>query len=244
MAKEWFEDWFDSKYYYKLYQNHDSKEACFFVDNLFQYFQPHVPAQILDLACGKGRFSNYIAEKGHLVTGIDISESSIDFANQNKSNNAEFYCYDMRKTFRINYYDFVFNFFTSFGYFHKLSDNLKTLNAINLGLKKGGYFVLDFFNSNYIIDHLVPYENKIIEHIQFDIHKWIQDNKVFKQIDIKDGEQTFRFTEKVQLIQLQEFRSLLETANFEIIDTFGDYSLKEFDPIHSKRLIIISKKIC
>lgn len=32
--KEWFKDWFSSKYYKILYQNRDEKEAEIFVKNL------------------------------------------------------------------------------------------------------------------------------------------------------------------------------------------------------------------
>ena len=244
MAKEWFEDWFNSPFYHKLYQNHDSKEACLFVDNLFSYFNPSVPSFVLDLACGKGRFSNYISEKGHIVTGLDLSEKSIEIANQKSNQNLEFYCHDMRFPFRINYYDFVFNFFTSFGYFAKIADNIKTLKSVNLGIKKGGYFVLDFFNSEYIIQNLVKSEVKVIDGTRFEISKWIEDEKVFKKIDFLDGEKSYTFTEKVQLLKLADFQEMFKIANFEIIDIFGDYDLNPFDKIQSKRLIIISKKVC
>ena len=34
--KEWFEDWFNSRYYHLLYQNRSQNEANFFIENLVE----------------------------------------------------------------------------------------------------------------------------------------------------------------------------------------------------------------
>jgi len=39
--------------------------------------------KILDLACGGGLFSNFLAEKGHEVTGVDILDSMLEIARRN-----------------------------------------------------------------------------------------------------------------------------------------------------------------
>lgn len=38
------------------------------------------PGRALDAACGTGRYSTYLAEKGHSVTGVDQSEAMLDIA--------------------------------------------------------------------------------------------------------------------------------------------------------------------
>ncbi len=45
-------------------------------------FLSHIPdnARILDLGCGSGRDAAFFAEKGHSVSGIDISEKMINLA--------------------------------------------------------------------------------------------------------------------------------------------------------------------
>ena len=49
-------------------------------------FRQYIPASscVLDLGCGSGVFSNYLADKGCLVTGIDGSAAMIALANQKK----------------------------------------------------------------------------------------------------------------------------------------------------------------
>ena len=87
MKKEWFESWFDTIYYHKLYNNRDNKEANFFILNLISYLKPNKSAKILDLACGKGRHSIILNKLGYNVLGVDLSPSNIQYANQYQNKN-------------------------------------------------------------------------------------------------------------------------------------------------------------
>ena len=62
--KEWFDEWFNTIYYHILYKNRDYQEAGKFLDRLINYFNISTDSKILDLACGKGRHSIYLNEKG------------------------------------------------------------------------------------------------------------------------------------------------------------------------------------
>ena len=39
-GNKWFEQWFDSSFYHKLYANRDEKEAADFIDELINELQP------------------------------------------------------------------------------------------------------------------------------------------------------------------------------------------------------------
>lgn len=242
MEKQWYESWFDSPFYHILYKKRDDNEAKDFIDNLINYLEPSAAANVLDLACGKGRFSRFLANKGFEVTGLDLSENSIRFARQFESNNLSFYTHDMRKVFRVNYYDCIFSFFTSFGYFDSERDDLNSLKSVAKGLKKDGVYILDFFNSEYVIKNLVSEETKNLGGIDFLIKKKIEDAFVFKTIDFeKDGE-SYHFEERVRLFGLDDFERLISSAGMKIIQTFGDYSLSNFDRESSPRLVLVIKK--
>nr|MCU0349019.1 methyltransferase domain-containing protein [Saprospiraceae bacterium] len=114
---DWFKNWFNSPYYHLLYKNRDEQEAKNFIDRLLTELRPLDGATVLDLACGKGRYSRYLASKQYKVTGLDIAEESIRFAQQFENEHLSFFQHDMRLPYRINYFDYIFNFFTSFGYF-------------------------------------------------------------------------------------------------------------------------------
>ena len=75
--KDWFKDWFNSPYYHLLYKNRDDNEARSFMDVLLQKLNMKEGSCILDLACGKGRHSKYLNEKGFDVTGVDLAKESI-----------------------------------------------------------------------------------------------------------------------------------------------------------------------
>jgi len=136
MKKDWFSAWFDSPYYHTLYKSRDEEEAQNTLDNLLRALDLPEGAQILDLACGKGRHSRYLASKGFDVTGLDISDASITFARQFEHERLAFFQHDMRVPFRFNYFDAVMNMFTSFGYFETDRDHLLALSNIQTGLKR------------------------------------------------------------------------------------------------------------
>ncbi|MFZ4059577.1 MAG: class I SAM-dependent methyltransferase, partial [Ferruginibacter sp.] len=147
--KAWFKDWFNSPYYHQLYNNRDEQEAANFIDQLIDYLQPTTGATMLDVACGKGRHSIQLAAKGFDVTGIDLSEESIQEALKSETDMLHFYKHDMRLPFRINYYDFVFNFFTSFGYFNTAREHHHAIRTMNQAVKHQGCFVMDYLNVQY-----------------------------------------------------------------------------------------------
>src|SRR5215207_10157301 len=120
---QWFRQWFDSPYYHQLYFNRDEQEATAFLNQLIDHLQPRPGSFMLDVASGRGRHSKILAAKGFDVTGIDLSISSINEAKKYESDNLHFFQHDMRLPFRINYFDIVFNLFTSFGYFGTEREN-------------------------------------------------------------------------------------------------------------------------
>ncbi len=242
MKKEWFSEWFDSPYYHLLYKNHDERDAQQAIDNLLQVLNLPPKSTILDLACGKGRHSKHLAEHGFEVTGLDISDASITFARQFENENLTFFQHDMRLPFRINYFDAVVNFFTSFGYFDSENEHLLALKNVAKNLKPGGFFVLDFFNSVLVKKKIVRRAEKKVDGITFILKKTIRDGHVFKTVEFETGGKKFYFREKVRLFELVDFQSLFAAAGLEILEIYGGYDLQKFDPKISPRLILIAKK--
>lgn len=242
MTSEWFENWFDSPYYHILYQSHDDTEAKWFIDNLLEFLPLKQGTRLLDLACGKGRHARYLAEKGFEVTGLDVSPASIAFARHFENERLSFYQHDMRLPFRINYFDGIFNMFTSFGYFSTDRDHLRTLQNVYKGLQPGGFFILDFFNSTWVRKHLVRAEIKTLDGIEFQLKKSVRGQHVFKQVIFETGGRRFQFRERVRLYTLADFVQLLDAAGLRLLHTFGDHDLRPFEPQTSKRLVIVADK--
>lgn len=242
-SHEWFHDWFNSPYYFKLYQCHDEVEAQKFIDKFIHKLSPKPASLILDLACGRGRYSHYLASKGFNVTGLDIAEHSIEFAKQFENDHLSFFVHDMRKVFRVNYFDYVFNFFTSFGYFDSDKEHRNVVKNIGKGLKPDGKFVLDYFNSNFVLKHLLDFEVKNSEGLTFEIHRKLDDNGyICKKIEFSDGGRNFSFIEKVRAFSSEDFEKMFAEAGMRIAGTFGNYQLDEYNENDSERLILIGCK--
>lgn len=240
---EWFEDWFDSPYYHLLYSHRNEEEANLFMQNLLDTLQPEKQSRILDLACGKGRHAQFIAANGYDVIGIDLSGNSIAEALQKSSPNLQFFEHDMRFPFRINYFDYVFNLFTSFGYFSSQRDEINTIKSIALNLKPNGIVVIDFFNSKKVMQMTALCgEQKIINGIEFDWKKSIINKSVIKEINVIDADVVHHYKEQVRLLELSDFENYFTKAGLQLVSTFGDYQLSPFDIATSDRLIMVAQK--
>jgi SAM-dependent methyltransferase len=202
-----------------------------------------VPSVVLDLACGKGRHSKYLHAKGHDVTGIDLSAKNIAYCKQFETDDLNFYEHDMRKAFRINYFDAIFNLFTSFGYFAQDHQNQLAISAAAAGLNKGGYFILDFFNAYPIIKNLKSHELKSLDGIDFSIHKKIENDFLLKEISFETKGKKYNFKEEVKILRLEDFHSFFIHAGLAILDIYGDYQLNSFDKEKSPRLIMLTRKL-
>ncbi len=241
--KEWFENWFDSRFYPILYNNRDIEEASLFVANLVQYLQPPAGSRIVDIACGEGRFAMQLESYGHEVTGIDLSEQRIIKAKELENKNLHFYVHDMRFPFYINYFDFAFNFFTSFGYFDTARDNHMAAHSFAAALKKGGTLVIDYFNEQYIEDRLVPEETIIRDDIAFNLKRYLSRGKIIKDIAVVDEQKRkYHYQEQVSAFTLDDFVKLFEPEGMELREHFGDYDLRPFDVHQSPRLIMVFRK--
>ena len=236
----WFESWFDTKYYHILYKERNDEEAQLLMDNLTHYLNLPEDAKILDLACGKGRHAIYLNSLDYEVTGVDLSENSIAEAAKFANNKLHFKVHDMREPFEEKY-DAIFNLFTSFGYFEDNSDNYKTIKAIHNSLTETGFAVIDFMNVDYVIENLVENEVKSVEGIDFHIKRYLKEGYIYKEIEFEDQGEKFHFTEKVQALRLEDFEQMMEEAGVFLLDIFGDYKLRKFYKTQSERLIMIFK---
>ncbi len=239
---EWFEEWFDSKYYHILYKNRNDVEAQEFIDYLLTEIDLPEGASILDLACGKGRHSQYLASLGYNVKGVDLSKNSIEKAKKLEGEHLSFEVRDMRDSFAEDQYDLVANLFTSFGYFDNLSDNLKVLKNIERMMTDDGYFVIDFMNVEKVKRTLKAEGDIDIDGINFKIKKDIKDGYIIKDIYIDDNGQKFHFQEKVQALTIDNFKELIVKTDLVIENFYGDYKLSTFDADVSDRLIIVGTK--
>ena len=241
--KEWFAEWFDSKYYHILYNNRNYQEAEAFLSKLIDFLKPNLPDKIIDLACGKGRHSIYLNKLGYDVTGIDLSVNSIKEASLFANEKLKFEMADLRNLPYNNAFEFGLNLFTSFGYFESDKVNIEVFSQFNKILKPNGIILVDFLNATKIYAQTNCVEAKEIEGIQFLINKKIENNRVIKTIEFSDNGNKNFYSESVQLLELSDFEKLVEQTSFKLLHVFGNYNLEPYNQELSDRLIIVAQKI-
>lgn len=235
---KWYTSWFDTKYYHILYKDRGYEEAEEFMRNLTSFLQLKKGSSILDLACGKGRHSIYLHQLGYDVTGVDLSQNSIQKAQKYEKESLRFKVHDMCLPLAEKF-DGVFNLFTSFGYFENEEDNLRTIKAIKEELNPNGYGVIDFMNVHLVIKNLVSQNTKTAQGIDFHLKRTFEGGYIYKEIQFSDEGEEFKFQEKVKAITLSQFETYFEKAGLKIKSLLGDYHLNEFSLETSPRLILI-----
>lgn len=242
-AASWFESWFNSPYYHLLYNNRNDQEAQDFLDLLLTRIHLPPSSRVLDLACGKGRHSIYLNKCGYDVIGADLSEENILHCKNFENDHLQFFRHDMRRVLRTNYFDAVFNLFTSFGYFEREYENELVIQSTAKNLQSGGYFIIDYLNSYYAAKHIVPNQTKKVEGIQFQISKKIVADKIEKHISFTDQGKAYQFTEEVRLLYPEDFLRFFAKAGLSVLEIYGDYGLHPFSLDQSKRLIFVTRKL-
>lgn len=243
---DWFEEWFNSPLYEKLYADRDEAEAEQLIEFLEQTLLSEKYHSILDLGCGRGRHSHNLAKRGYDVTGIDLSPAAIETAREKAKemglDNTHFEVRDMREPLPQTF-DAIVNLFTTFGYFKNDDENASVLDSVTAMLKQKGLFVFDYLNAEKVKNTFVPEEEGEFQNMRYEIKRYIKNGAIHKDIAFA-GDKLDKprvYWERVKLYGLDWFEKEMGKRNLEIIDVNGDYQGSDFNPQTSPRLLIISK---
>ena len=220
------------------------EEAAKFINKLIDYLKPGKESLMLDVACGRGRHSRILAALGFDVTGIDLAVESIKEAKKYETESLHFFVHDMRLPFWINYFDYAFNFFTSFGYFNTRREHDNSIRTIAQSIKPDGIFVLDYLNVHYAEDHLVHKSEIQVDDINYFITKWFDETHFYKKIVVEDDEldNPIEHQEKVAKFSLGDFTEMFAYHQLQIQEVFGDYNFNSYHIKNSPRMVMIAKK--
>lgn len=153
---------------YERFHRKSKSQQRIISDNNFTYINLLPPlnallskkiSNILDIGCGSGAISLYLASKGYKVTGIDISNKAINVCIKSANNmgikNAKFEVLDFPKDIPRQRYDFIF---CSEVIEHLADDNLALKTIFNL-LNPNGILFLSTPSSNAPL-HKIGYSKK------------------------------------------------------------------------------------
>lgn len=233
----WYRNWFGTRYYALLYGHRDERDARAWVDMILERLDIHKGSSVLDLACGRGRHARWFIHAGLHVSGVDIDPSSITEAQANLPG-GDFKVHDMREPVDPGAFDLVCCLFTSIGYFDDLKDEQRVFDAAYTALRPGGHFVVDFMNTERVIDELVPVEELEREGIRFTIHREVENDVIVKHITVKEGAVEERFQERVKALRPGQLEEMARAAGFSITGRTDGPVAKAFDPLRSDRFVL------
>ena len=204
------------------------------------------PPKILDLCCGVGRISGELARMGFCVTGVDITETFLNTAIEDRDYeklNIEYIKADVREFVRSCYFDAVVNLYISFGYFSEQKDDLKVLRNVYESLKKGGSFIIETLGKEIAVRDFVEAEwferagcTILTEYEPLDSWAFLRNRWILLKGDKRIEK---RFVQR--LYSASELRSLLFEAGFKKVEIYGDWNESRYDQ-HAAKLITVARK--
>lgn len=181
---------------------------------------------VLDLGCGSGQHAVELASRGYNVVGYDLSLTMLAMAAdeaQERGQKINFLQGDMREMAFEEMFDGIFSWGTSFGFFDE-EKNISVIQRVHRALRKGGMFLLDPINRDYIcarLPSLAWFEGDgcvCIDDAQF--NSITSRLRVKRTIMIEDG--TSREVEyTVRLYSLHEIGKILHEAGFKVVEVSG-----------------------
>lgn len=218
---EWFEEWFNEEYL-ALYPHRDDADAGRLVAALQQRLPWQQGIRVLDVACGPGRHARAFEDAGARCVGVDLSMALLRRAQLTSS--APLVRADMRALpVRPGSMDLTVNLFTSFGYFDSEDEHQGALSEMVATVRAGGWFVLDFLNSDLVRRSLVAHESLSLHGTPIEVSRRLTDGGRFvcKSLRSSDGRSWF---ERVRLFDAEELEALLEGAGVRVRFRMGDYN--------------------
>ncbi len=116
-------------------------------------------ASLLDQCCGTGRLTTAMAERGYVMTGIDITASYIERARKKAASANLQIRLEIGDAFEFRAdppCHAAFNWWTSFGYARDDETNIQMLRRAWESIQPGGRFALDYMNVPGVFRHFQP----------------------------------------------------------------------------------------
>ncbi|MFS0655236.1 class I SAM-dependent DNA methyltransferase [Bacillus sp. 179-C3.3 HS] len=205
-------------------------------DEWVEWIKQHIEsnATVIDVGCGTGEISLRLAEKGHTVTGVDLSEDMLALAQQKamaQHHSIQFLHQDMRE---LDGFDQAFKAAViccdSLNYLKNENDVKKTFENMFQVLEAGGVLLFDvhtpykmekvFVGSTFADqDEDISYiwqseQGEDVYSVIHDLSFFVKDGDVYQRYDETHEQRTFTLEEYVALLKSVGFESIEVTADF------------------------------
>ncbi len=235
-----------AQFYDTLTDNVDYKVRSEYISDFFSRCGVN-GGEALDLACGTGSVSAFLAKSGFNVTGLDLSDEMLTVAASKNIENATFIKGDMTD-FELPYsVDCCVCSLDAINHLIDFNDVIKCFNCVNKSLKDGGVFVFDV-NTQYkhrevLFDNAFVYDEDDF-FLAWD-NEYEDDDivKIYLDFFVFNGKNYDRFSEVVteRAYSIDLIKEALVNTGFEFIGVYDE--LTENPPREdSERIYFVCRK--
>lgn len=247
----WWKDFYENTPFHLYLERHDPQELAATIAFLLRELHVEPGARLFDQCCGMGSLTLPFAQRGFIMTGVDLCESFIARAKADTTlgdNKPQFFVGDAFEFVPAEPCDGAFNWYTSFGYSQDDDTNLKMIQRAFESLKPGAWFALDFMNVPMILRQFQSKMERKLETPEGDI-AIVRDCN----IDLERGlmEQVWHWNlpdgrkidsdSTLRIYMPQELKKLFERAGFTEVKLFGGLNNEPLT-LTSGRCIIVARR--
>jgi SAM-dependent methyltransferase len=237
----WYETFFEGDEWLLLATTRDPERTALEVE----FVASRIPAgaRVLDVPCGTGRIAVPLAERGFLVSGLDISETVLAHARA-AAPELDLRQGDMRELpWPDGSFDAALNLWTAFGYFESQQEDERVLAEVARVLAPGGVFVLDTVNQTALLRGFRPQAFEELDGtvlLQEHAHDSITGRSQARWTFLRDGRRAeLSFDHRVYTTP--EYVAMLGRAGLQPSGFFGGFDGQDLG-WDTWRQIIVSRK--
>jgi ubiquinone/menaquinone biosynthesis C-methylase UbiE len=246
-AKPWWEEIFSDDFIRTLEKVEPKaiRKECDFIEERLGLEKGAV---MLDLCCGNGAHAVELASRGYNVVGYDLSLAMLARAQDealDRGQRINFLQGDVREMAFDEAFDGMYSWSTSFGYFED-DKNLNVLSRIHRGLRKGGIFLLDVINRDYVCPRqpsLVWFEGEgCVCMDEMFVDFFSSRLRVKRTVMFEDG-RSRECDYAIRLYGLHELGKMLHETGFKVLEVTGHPAHPGvFFGSESPRIIVLAER--
>lgn len=237
---------------FKLFCNEQQKDVRLWLKLAEKYGDP-----LLELACGSGRITLPLAQKGYQISAVDnstamlqILESNIANFNNIKVDNADMTDFNFKTKF-----SFAFISYSSFQQLLEKQEQIKCLNKIHSHLKINGILGLDIgthicegkdqLEYRHLYTAEYPLNRSTVS--MFTSYKTDDRNRIRywndKYLEVYEDGNSQIFYNKIALKECDQayMEELFAETGFELIALYGDFEFGEFNETSNNAIYLVKK---
>ncbi len=201
------------------------------VDRAMMMLRPEGGERVLDLACGIGRHSLELRQRGFEVVGVDISPDLLEMAEREaraQSLEISFVQADLRELDMSEEFDLVLSLNDgAVGYFETDEENHRTFEVISQALREGGGHLMQLPNVLHAEKNL-PKKSWIAGESTLELsdHHWNAEDRYIEgsTVPIRFGEVFEKYEEipfRQRLYTAEELAGIYDSVGMRLANTFA-----------------------